>query len=201
MFAPTIMSKAAATKQLILNKSLELIYKNGYQATSIDEIIATTNVTKGAFFYHFSSKEEMGLAIINELFYPRVVTALAHPLTHTTGITDAIYHILHTLLHDDSVFNVAYGCPVVNLVEEMSPVNESFKKALNRLLVRVQEALEGALRTAQTESQIRKDVDCKAVATFILTSYSGIRNIGKIFGKGAYSGFLKEIRIYLNKLK
>lgn len=200
MFA-SVMSKATATKQLILNKSLELIYKNGYQSTSIDEIIATTNVTKGAFFYHFKSKEEMGLAIINEIFYPGVVEGLAHPLIHTNNVTDDIYKLLHGLLFDDSVFKVEYGCPVVNLVEEMSPISESFKKALNRLLVRVQQALELVLETGQIEGQIRKDVNCKRVATFILTGYSGTRNVGKIFGKTVYTSFLKEMRIYLNNLK
>jgi TetR/AcrR family transcriptional repressor of nem operon len=195
------MSKAAATKQLILNKSLELIYKNGYQSTSVDEIIATTNVTKGAFFYHFKSKEEMGLAIINEIFYPRVAEELAQPLANANNITDGIYRMLHSILFDYSVFKVDYGCPVVNLVEEMAPVNEAFKKALSRLLVRVQQALELALVAAQNEGQIRKDVDCKRVAAFLLTSYSGIRNYGKIFGKSSYTGFLREMKAYLANLK
>jgi len=60
------MSKAQDTRMTILRKAFELIYRQGYQATSIDEIIATTAVTKGALFYHFKNKEEMGLAIINE---------------------------------------------------------------------------------------------------------------------------------------
>ena len=195
------MSKAATTRQLILNKSLELIYKNGYQSTSIDEIIATTNVTKGAFFYHFKSKEEMGLAIINEIFYPRVVEGLVQPLANAHNITDGIYRMLHAILFNHSVFKADYGCPVVNLVEEMSPVNEAFKKALSRLLAQVQQALELALATAQNEGQIRNDVDCERVATFILTGYSGIRNYGKIFGKVSYTSFLREMKIYLANLK
>jgi TetR/AcrR family transcriptional repressor of nem operon len=200
MFAKQ-MSKAILTRQLILSKSLELIYKNGYQATSIDEIIATTNVTKGAFFYHFKSKEEMGLAIINEIFYPGVKEGLARPLTYAGNITDSIYKMLHAILFDHSAFRIEYGCPVVNLVEEMSPVNEAFKKALSRLLISVQQALELALVTAQQNGEIRKDVNCKRVAAFLLTSYSGIRNFGKIFGKASYTNFLREMKSYLNNLK
>jgi len=195
------MSKAAATKQLILTKSLELIYKNGYQSTSIDEIIATTNVTKGAFFYHFKSKEEMGLAIINEIFYPGVVEGLSRPLSNAANITEGIYKMLHSILFDHSVFIVAYGCPVANLIEEMAPVNEAFKNSLSRLVSRVQKELELALVNAQKEGQLRKDVDCKRVAIFLLTGYNGVRNIGKIFGKTSYISFLKEIKIYLNNLR
>lgn len=195
------MSKAANTRNLILTKSLELIYKNGFQSTSIDEIIATTNVTKGAFFYHFKSKEEMGLAIINEIFYSSVLEGLAQPLANAKNITDGIYRMLHSILFDYSVFKVAYGCPVVNLVEEMSPISETFKKALSRLLVRVQQALELALVTAQSEGQIRTEVDCKRVAAFILTGYSGTRNMGKIFGKQCYTDYLREMKTYLSSLK
>ena len=60
------MSKAAAIRHTILHQAFELIYQNGFHATSINTIIATTQVTKGALFYHFKTKEDMGLALINE---------------------------------------------------------------------------------------------------------------------------------------
>lgn len=195
-----MMSKAASTKFLILNNSLELIYKKGYQSTSIDDIIATTNLTKGAFFYHFKSKEEMGLAIINEIFYPRVKEEIVQRLAKVSNITDQLYRAFRFVLLESPLL-IAYGCPVVNLVEEMSPINNSFKKALSRLIKQMHEALEQALSSAQNANQIRKDIDCKRVATFLLTSYSGVRNMGKVLGKESYIQFLRELKIYLNHLK
>jgi len=44
------MTKAEGTRMMILQTALKLIYRQGYQATSIDEIIAGTSVTKGALF-------------------------------------------------------------------------------------------------------------------------------------------------------
>jgi TetR/AcrR family transcriptional repressor of nem operon len=64
------MKKAESTRLNILQKAFELIYVNGYQTTSVDDIIATTKVTKGAFYYHFKTKDEMGIAIINEILKP-----------------------------------------------------------------------------------------------------------------------------------
>ena len=61
------MKKAEGTRRNILEKAFELIYERGYQNTSIDDILATTGVTKGAFYYHFQNKDEMGLAIIHEI--------------------------------------------------------------------------------------------------------------------------------------
>ena len=52
--------KAAATRLNILQKAFGLVYQNGYRTTSVDDIIATTQVTKGAFFYHFKHKDGNG---------------------------------------------------------------------------------------------------------------------------------------------
>ncbi|RAJ08805.1 TetR family transcriptional regulator [Chitinophaga skermanii] len=52
------MNKAAATRLNMLQKAFELIYVKGFQTTSIDDILATTQVTKGAFYYHFKNKDE-----------------------------------------------------------------------------------------------------------------------------------------------
>lgn len=64
------MKKAEATRLNILQKAFELIYEKGYQTTSNDDILKTSNLTKGAIYYHFKNKEVMGMAIINELLKP-----------------------------------------------------------------------------------------------------------------------------------
>ncbi|GAA6766408.1 hypothetical protein AAFH68_23500 [Flavobacterium sp. CGRL1] len=57
------MSKAVNTRLTILHKAFELIYTKGYQTTSVDEIIATTQVTKGAFYYHLKIKMKWELQL------------------------------------------------------------------------------------------------------------------------------------------
>ncbi len=64
---------------MILEKAFGLIYSKGYQTTSIDRSLPPPKVTKRSFLYHFKNKDEMGLAIINELMkthYPQG----AHPI-------------------------------------------------------------------------------------------------------------------------
>src|SRR5512139_1469409 len=66
------MPTRAATKQrhpvrgdaraALLNATLELVRKQGWAATSIDQLCRQVGVTKGAFFHHFPSKEALGVA-------------------------------------------------------------------------------------------------------------------------------------------
>lgn len=61
------MAKSGSdTKQKILVVAKELALKQGHVSTSIDEIIEKTGITKGSFFYHFSNKQELSYALIEQ---------------------------------------------------------------------------------------------------------------------------------------
>ena len=125
------MKKAEATKFSILQKAFELIYEKGYQTTSIDDILATIQVTKGAFYYHFKNKDEMGMAIINELLKPILTSSFIEPLQNDKNPIETIYNLIHHLLIENDFLKVQHGCPVANFTQEMTPWNEDFSNALN----------------------------------------------------------------------
>jgi len=60
----TLTSRGVETQNAILNSALELFSKNGYDATSVAEICSKANVSKGAFYHHFSSKQDLFLALM-----------------------------------------------------------------------------------------------------------------------------------------
>jgi len=194
------MGKADDTRLTLLQKAFELIYKNGYQATSIDDIIANTAVTKGAFYYHFKSKQEMGLAIIREVMYPGMASVMIEPLMDGNDVPDKIYQMMEGLLLDNKFFKVQYGCPAINLIEEMAPLNMEFKSALTQLVVRWQHAIEQVLILAQKSGKISTELAPRQIAMFVITGYSGVRNMGKVFGQSCYDDFLAELKAYLQKL-
>lgn len=195
------MTKAATTRLTILQKAFELVYKQGYQATSIDDIIATTQVTKGAFFYHFKNKDEMGLAMITDVMLPGMHGVLVKPLQNSSNPVKDIYLMMKHLLFTAPFFEVQYGCPAVNLVEEMAPLNASFKMALNKLFGEWQQAIEQCLEKGIREEKIRANIKPHWVSLYITAGYNGIRCIGKVQGTDAYALYLKELKNYLEGLK
>lgn len=58
------MSKqGSSTRERILDTAHDMVLRQGYAATSLDQILGKTGVTKGAFFYHFKSKEDLARAL------------------------------------------------------------------------------------------------------------------------------------------
>ncbi|MDY6846665.1 MAG: TetR/AcrR family transcriptional regulator [Chloroflexota bacterium] len=60
----TLTSRGVETQNAIINSALELFSKNGYDATSVAEICSKANVSKGAFYHHFSSKQDLFLVLM-----------------------------------------------------------------------------------------------------------------------------------------
>src|ERR1700752_4980295 len=75
------------TKTQILNESLNAIFPKGYTATTVDDICQAAGVTKGSFFHHFKSKQDLAVeaarrwgAITSSLFASAPYRALPDPL-------------------------------------------------------------------------------------------------------------------------
>ena len=63
---PVLTDKARATRERILEAAEHQFHRHGYHATGLDRIIADAGVTKGNFYYHFKSKDELLLVMLDE---------------------------------------------------------------------------------------------------------------------------------------
>ncbi|KAA5825685.1 TetR/AcrR family transcriptional regulator [Algibacter amylolyticus] len=196
------MKKAESTRLTILQKAFELIYTKSYQTTSIDDIIATTQVTKGAFYYHFKTKDKMGVAIINEILKPRFTNNFIQPLQKEENPLEAIYYLMDNLLMKNEFLKVEYGCPASNFTQEMTPWNTDFNIALNELTQEWIKVMTAIIEKGKENKFVRNNVNAKQVTMFIMSGYWGIRNFGKLENsKKPYLSYLKQLKNYLNSLK
>ncbi|WP_158797960.1 TetR/AcrR family transcriptional regulator [Pedobacter sp. L105] len=195
------MRKSEQTRLSIMQTSAQLIYVKGYQSTSIDDILSSMQVTKGAFFYHFKNKEEMALAFIKELMYPGMRMMMVEPLLNSKDPIKTISKQLKDILNNKVHFDMRYGCPMINLIEEMSPLSEAFSNSLKMMTLTWVNAISDCLKRGQANGQLRPDVNTLEVANYMVTGYAGARNMGKIFGIKSYQSFLKQFSFYMESLR
>lgn len=197
-----IMKKAAATRWRILNHAFELIYAKGFQQASIDDILVTTQVTKGAFYYHFKNKEAMGLAMIRELIQPQMEKWLLHPFAQTQDPLHTLYTVFRGLLLSDPQLLPAQGCPTANLIQELAPTQTTFTSALQTVWATCAEAMTKAIEYGQQTGVVRTNVCAKNIVSFVWAGYWGTRTLAKIQPPTAtYNAYLSTLKDYLAQLK
>src|SRR4026208_628749 len=80
----TRSQKGAATRDQILNAATRLIHVQGYQSTSLDDVLRESGVGKGNFYYYFKSKEDLGYAIIDRTTRSFAQRSFGPPIADST---------------------------------------------------------------------------------------------------------------------
>lgn len=110
-------SRAVATRQKIIDAAVELFCDRGYGETGLTDITDRAEVTTGAFYYHFSSKEALAMALI-EQGWPKALKVMTECLeAPAAGLEKVIamtFAVTSLLKHDRSVWianhlNGAFG--------------------------------------------------------------------------------------------
>ena len=167
------------TRQRLLQAAFREVYRYGFQSAGIDTILAATNVTKGALYYHFESKEALGYAIIEEIVakFPRDRWLLPLQRSKDKDPIDALIGIVQAIPAGPR--DLKAGCPLVNLAQEMSQLDEQFRKRLERIFQAWQEGIAMALRRGQSQGTVRRDLVPEETASFLIAMVEGYEVLAK----------------------
>jgi len=165
------------TRKRLLQAGFREVYRSGFRSASIDTILAATNVTKGALYYHFDGKEDLGYAIVEEIIAKLPQDNWLRPLQRGKNPIDSLIGIVQaTSVRPEDVKG---GCPLVNLAQEMSPLDEQFRKRLETIFNAWQEGIATALRRGQSEGTVRRDLVPEETAGFLIAMYEGYALLAK----------------------
>ncbi len=167
------------TRERLLQAAFREVYRYGFQSAGIDTILARTDVTKGALYYHFESKEALGHAIIEEIVAEITRDRWLRPLQQSKdkNPVDALIGIVQAI--PARTKDVKRGCPLVNLTQEMSQLNEQFRKRLEKIFKAWQEGIATALREGQHAGTVRRDLVPEETAGFLIAMVEGYEVLAK----------------------
>ncbi|MCA0988732.1 TetR/AcrR family transcriptional regulator [Guptibacillus algicola] len=129
----------------IINVTAQLIHSKGYESTSLKDILTEAEIGKGQFYHYFSSKRELGIAVVDHF----VETWEQHLIKNILNTDQTGRQKLDTMLNWAVDYHEAqakmHGCPFGNLALEMSEHDEVFREKVNGLLHSWIESLRDAL--------------------------------------------------------
>jgi TetR/AcrR family transcriptional repressor of nem operon len=164
------------TRERLLQAAFREVYRSGFQSAGLNAILANAGVTKGALYHHFGSKEALGYAIVEEIIGPDNRGQWLRPLQKCKHPIDALIGIVQGLVRPEFVRG---GCPLLNLAQEMSPLDAGFRKRLATIFRHWQDGVAAALLDGQKHGRVRRDVDPAETAGFLIAMVEGYGSLAK----------------------
>lgn len=169
-----------ATRGKLLNAAFEEIYRRGFQAASLDTILATAGVTKGALYHHFSDKAALGYAVVDEVVKGLLLERWLGLLKQSTvDPLTALQRILRHRAASLTPEEIEFGCPLNNLAQEMSPLDERFRLRIDAAFDAWRDGFARALARGQADGTVRRDLDPRKVAAFVVAAAEGSYGLAK----------------------
>lgn len=190
------------TREQILQAAYQAVYEHGLSATSLDDVLARTGVSKGALYHHFDGKLALGCAIVDEVLSAKVRADWIDPLAGAEDPLDALQQLLRGMARKPPDDVLRYGCPLQNLAAEISSLDERLRGRVEAVLARWVEGVHDALRAGQSAGTVDREVDPRRAATFIVASAEGALSLGKASRDAkVLRAALEELAAYLDSLR
>jgi len=163
------------TRQKILRAAFEEFYKNGFQGGRLDHIVEAAGATKGALFHYFDGKNDLGCAVLDEVIEPLLRQRWIDPLADSIDpIADLKNMFMQHIKADIQSGSMMLGCPLNNLAQEMSPLDEGIRQRIDRCYELWRESLAAALAQGIKDGRIRKRTSPRSVAALVVATQMGI---------------------------
>ena len=159
-------ARSEATRQRIITAAVDLFNEIGYPSAGLAEIVERAQMTKGALYYHFDSKEDLAVAIISD-GGAVVITAFQEMAASPAPALETMIHgsfVVASLMSTNTMVRTA-----VQLCRAMAGFSEAARRAYADWL----NLMKAAARRAQAEGDVRGDLDPGAVATCVVSAIAG----------------------------
>jgi TetR/AcrR family transcriptional repressor of nem operon len=170
------------TKERILATARELFHGRSYSDVGIKEICSMTNVLKGSFYHFFPSKQDLAMAVIDNMaddwangFVAEAFDADLPPMERLDYMVDAVYYWQKAAKNLEGRMP---GCLFGNLALEVSTRDEVIRARLNAIFEKASSRFHVALEQAIEQGDI-PTLDTKATATAMLAYLEGVILLAK----------------------
>jgi TetR/AcrR family transcriptional regulator, transcriptional repressor for nem operon len=180
------MSRAAVvrapevTRRKVLEAAFGEFYMNSFQGASLNHIVETAGVTKGAVFHHFDSKQALGYAVLDDIIGPILLERWIDPVKDTSDPISALQKAFRRYSNEDiESGHYVYGCPLNNLAQEMSPLDPGFHQRINGFYDLWRDAYARALERGIQAGTVKASTSPSAAAALIVSAQMGVWGSGK----------------------
>jgi TetR/AcrR family transcriptional repressor of nem operon len=160
----------------MLHTAERLMIEQGYNATSLDQVIAESATSKGAFFHHFRSKADLALQL-TERYVASDLDHLSAGLAAVAAIDDPAERVVSFIRFyedgADELMSEQSGCLYATMLAERELTGNDINALVARATITWRKAVVDLLRPAVADRCPDADIDVEALADHLYTTFEG----------------------------
>ncbi|HPI88187.1 MAG TPA: TetR/AcrR family transcriptional regulator [Spirochaetota bacterium] len=175
------MNKGQITRDKVIQLSMDLIHARGVGNTSMNDIIAATGVKKGNLYFHFSSKEELALEVIDRA-RRQYSEYLSSAISGTTSM-EKLESLIDAVVSFHVKRKLRGGCIFGNTALETGGTDSPLRLLIREVFSRWAGQIEALIIQAAGEGSARNDIPPDVLARTIIAALEGAIMLAKVSGK------------------
>ncbi|GAB7024903.1 TetR/AcrR family transcriptional regulator [Geotalea toluenoxydans] len=162
-----------------LNAAMQVFWSQGYEATTLQDLLQAMGLSKSSFYQAFSGKKELFLRCIS-LYREKISQGLAELLENSVSGRDFIERmLLNSAAEARRTIDMRRGCLLMNTATECAQKDRDIAERVSSGFAGLKELLIQAVRRGQTEGEITRAVAAEVLAGYLISSLGGIKTVVK----------------------
>jgi AcrR family transcriptional regulator len=166
-------------RERILRAAMELFRKHGFHNTSLARILQKAEITKGGFYFHFKSKEELGFAVLERtknMWMTNVIAAIEDEPDARARIQRMTQ--IMTQMYRGEIF---HGCALLAVMTaEMMESKSALAEHLKEIFYEWRKSLDVIIDEGKREGLFNEGVDSESLALILIGCCQGTTMMGHL---------------------
>lgn len=161
-------------RESIIHEAMKLFSLNGYLSTGVNDIIAAAHTSKGGFYNHFSSKEQLFLAVLAEaqrIWRAKVLYKVRDISSPTEKIIQILINYQDRYLKDE--INFPGGCIFITFSVELDDTLPHLMREVNKGFEGFKAMLASMIQEAMDQGELPASIDPESMAESIFAGMLG----------------------------
>lgn len=168
------MDKKTLKKQEIIEKSIDVMFRQGYHGTGVKDLTDAAGIPKGSLYNYFENKEDYVKEALN-YYYEVMSKSQFDKLTDKTLKPTERIKQFYKMMMDDMVLESEFckGCFAGKITQEMSGINDAIQDVISHINKDIINKIKLNLEEAIEIGEINNSMDPERMAEFIFNSWHG----------------------------
>lgn len=162
--------RSISNRDYVTKVASDLFLVQGCASTSMDEVVKQSGVAKSNIYYHFKSKEELVLAVLERSISSLQSLFREHVLASKGALLPRFERYTDVLIQELVARDCTGGCPLISLMVEAGKTNEPVRLRLAQFFQQQAQAIASLLEEGRRQGEIRADLPASTLAS-LLTSW------------------------------